>query len=255
MISRFLTLPNPLGAEILKTLWPFFCFFGGKWRMAPRYPAPKNKILIEPFAGSAGYSLRYPDKRVRLYDIDEHILGVWDFLIHAPELEVMSLPLKVTNTGDLLDITQEARWLIGFWLNKGTVSPRRSPSKWMRDGWRPGSFWGEKIRHRIASQQKYIRHWEISKSSYENIPDIHATWFIDPPYSGPAGRKYRKNNIDYPHLADWSRSRSGQVIACENEGADWLPFSFLHASKGLEGKYGRKISREACWLNDDTRYY
>ena len=65
---------------------PFFSFFGSKWRVANYYPAPKHTIIIEPFAGSAGYSLRYPNHQVRLYDADPIICGVWDYLIHvSPE--------------------------------------------------------------------------------------------------------------------------------------------------------------------------
>jgi hypothetical protein len=29
-----------------------------------------------------------------------------------------------------LDVPQEAKWLIGFWLNKGTTSPCNIPGKW-----------------------------------------------------------------------------------------------------------------------------
>jgi site-specific DNA-adenine methylase len=54
----------------LKKLKPFFCYYGGKWRAAPHYPAPEHDRIIEPFAGAAGYSMRYPQKRVALYEKD-----------------------------------------------------------------------------------------------------------------------------------------------------------------------------------------
>jgi len=55
----------------------FFYFYGGKWLAAPRYPAPRYDTIIEPFAGSAGYSLRYPDKRVVLVERDPKIAATW----------------------------------------------------------------------------------------------------------------------------------------------------------------------------------
>ena len=62
-------------------LKPFFCYYGGKWRVAKRYPAPVNDTIIEPFAGAAGYSTRYYNKNVILYDIDPVICGAWVFFL------------------------------------------------------------------------------------------------------------------------------------------------------------------------------
>ncbi len=61
---------------------PFFSFYGSKWRDAPRhYPAYSS--IIEPFAGSAGYALRYADLQVTLCDADPVIVGVWSYLINS----------------------------------------------------------------------------------------------------------------------------------------------------------------------------
>ena len=60
----------------MKTIRPFFTFYGGKYRAAPRYPKPKHSRIIEPFAGSAGYSMRYPDLNVTLVDAAPVIAGV-----------------------------------------------------------------------------------------------------------------------------------------------------------------------------------
>ena len=48
----------------------FFSYFGGKWRAAPHYPAPTEPHIIEPFAGAAGYAMRYPERKVTLIDAD-----------------------------------------------------------------------------------------------------------------------------------------------------------------------------------------
>lgn len=231
-------------------LRPFFGFFGGKWRdTVKHYPAPAHDIIVEPFAGSAGYSVRHAHKQVILCEVDPVLAGIWDYLIHASSEEILAIPdVPLDGSVDDLDIPQEAKWLVGFWLNRGAASPRRSPSKWMRDRIRPGSFWGERVRQTIARQLPYIRHWQIVQGSYENCPDVgEATWFIDPPYQ-KAGKHYKfgSDRIVYPSLAEWCRSRPGQVIVCENEGADWLPFRELADVKTTRTK---RRSREVVWLS------
>ena len=34
----------------------------------------------------------------------------------------------------------------------------------------------------IANQLENIRHWKIIHGSYEDLENVEATWFIDPPY-------------------------------------------------------------------------
>lgn len=182
-----------------------------------------------------------------LLDADPVIVGVWDYLIKTPESEIRALPL-VFETVDDLSVPVEAKWLIGFWLNKGTVFPCKTPSAWMREGLRPKSFWGAEIRERIASQQQYIRHWQISLGSYDGIENGHATWFIDPPYSTPAGAYYRIRDIDYVALAAWCSERKGQVIVCEQDGADWLPFNSFRNIKANESSRGKAVSAEMIWV-------
>jgi hypothetical protein len=139
------------------TLRPFFTYFGGKWRAAPRYPAPAFDRIVEPFAGAAGYSLRYPERRVMVNDLDPAVSGLWRYLIAVSPEEILRLPERIEHVDEIRG-PQEARWLVGFWLNKGMTAPCKTPSKWMRDGWRPDSQWGEAIRLRIASQVEHIRH-------------------------------------------------------------------------------------------------
>lgn len=234
----------------------FFSYYGAKWRVAPTYPAPVHAHIVEPFAGSAGYALRYPSRAVTLIDADEIIVGTWSYLISATEQEIRALPLwdGSWNTVDDLDLPQEARWLIGWWLNKGAASPRKQPSAWMRQGLRPRSMWGEAVRERIASQQQFIRHWRVLHGDYTLAGDIGpATWFIDPPYQ-EAGRHYRHGSraIDYERLSEWCRSRPGQAIVCEQAGADWLPFSEHMIAKGTEGSGRSGRSAEVVWTGGLT---
>lgn len=239
------------GSAAVSFLRPFFGYYGGKWRDALRhYPEPTFDTIIEPFAGSAGYSLRYASRKVILCEIDPVLAAIWQYLIRVRTSEILAIPdLEHDQSVDDLKLCQEAKWLVGLWLNRGIASPRKTPSKWMRDGIRPGSFWGERVRTTIASQVESIRHWKVVRSSYVDCPaSKKATWFIDPPYE-KAGKHYRFSSelIDYDALAAWSRSRSGQVIVCENAGAQWLPFRELGDVKTTRSN---RRSKEVVWVSN-----
>lgn len=227
-------------------LYPFFCYYGGKWRAAKRYPKPKHAHIIEPFAGAAGYSLRYPYLNVTLYDTDPAVYGVWSYLLKASKQDILALPLNVQHVDDL-SVCQEAKWLIGFWLNKGSTAPSLTPSSWMRSGMRPNSQWGKVIRERIAHQIGSIKHWKVLNKSYEEANNTEATWFIDPPYQGACGKLYRCRFSEYDNLSRWCRSRKGQVIVCENVEATWLPFQPFSTIKTTPGSRGKSRSEEAIW--------
>ncbi len=231
-------------------LRPFFGYYGGKWRDALKhYPPPDHETIVEPFAGSAGYAMRYASRNVVLCELDPVLAEVWRYLISVRSSEVLKIPdLKQGQTVDDLKVPQEARWLVGFWLNRAAASPRRSPSRWMRDGIRPGSFWGKRVRETVASQVEFIRHWKVFNCSYEDCPEPGpATWFVDPPYEA-AGRHYRfgSEQIDFRELASWCLSRAGQVIVCENGGATWLPFRELADVKTTRAN---RRSKEVYWLS------
>lgn len=249
---RQMNTPPP--APSVSGLRPFFGFYGGKWRDTPKhYEPPRYSTIVEPFAGSAGYSVRYADCKVILGEIDDVIYGVWHYLIHASADEIRAIPdLQPDQTVSDLAIPQEARWLVGFWLNRGAARPRTGPSAWMREKIRPGSFWGSRVRETIASQVDRIRHWRVYNCSYEALGSHvrgEATWFVDPPYQ-KQGKHYHHgaDAIDFDVLGRWCRDRRGQVIVCENEGADWLPFRTLADVKTTRAN-ARSV--EVVWTSDD----
>ncbi len=228
----------------------FFCFYGGKWRIAKRYPAPRFPLIIEPFAGAAGYSTRWEARDAILADADPVIAGLWRYLISCSAEEILDLPdIAAGQDVATLPVWGGARDLIAFWLNKGCPRPRRTASAWMRSGIRPGSFWGPVVRKRLAEQIHLIKRWAACNVSYRALPDIEATWFIDAPYQGRAGGHYTfgSKRIDYADLADFCRSRRGQVIVCEAQGADWLPFQSLGTYRANHTARGR-VSAEAIWV-------
>ena len=233
-------------------LRPFFGFYGGKWRIAPTYPAPEHDDVIECFAGAAGYATRHHERRVLLVEKDETIAALWNYLVRVSSAEVLRIPLLGAGetVDDLRGSAQEARSLVGFWLNRAPAAPRKSPSAWMRGGLRPGCFWGEKVRARIAQQVDAIRHWRVIHGSYEQAPDIRATWFVDPPYI-VGGKHYRTGRPDFAAVARWVRMRRGLTIVCEQEGATWLPFEPHVVAKANESKHGGKTSREVVYVQRD----
>lgn len=234
---------------------PFWSYFGSKYRSAPRYPEPRYSTIVEPFAGSAGYSLRYADRKVILVEKYPVVAGIWSYLIRVAASEVRRIP-DVTDVNDLPSwVPQEARWLVGFYMNSGTTSPRvrlAVDQARLRDrnDTKASKFvgWSEHTRERVASQVDRIRHWTIVEGDYTAAPNVEATWFIDPTYQ-KQGKHYKHalQAGDFAALGAWCRARQGQAIVCEAEGADWLPFQALGAIKS--GR--KKFAQEVVWTNDE----
>lgn len=224
---------------------PLFPFYGSKWRDAKRYPAPHNGVVVEPFAGSAGYATYYAPPRVHLYDVDPILVGVWSYLIRVPAAEIRALPdLEVgQSVDDFPALPQEARWLIGFWLNRGSAQPKKTKTAFSARTERSQLVWSERARVRIAADLDGIRDWRITHGSYADAAPVDATWFVDPPY-GDKGKYYRYRSVDYARLGAWCRGLPGRVIACEQVGATWLPFEPLAVIKSTRG-----TSAEAVWLS------
>lgn len=231
------------------SLHTFFLYFGSKSQLARYYPPPQHDTIIEPFAGSAAYSVRYHHKRVVLVDKDPVVVGIWRFLLASSPRDILSLPeLEADQVVEDLDCCQEARWLIGRWINYGSRAPAHKRTPWAAN--QPDHSWGRTIRARLASQIDKIRHWTVLEGDYFEAPELAATWFIDPPYKR-AGVKYTMSSadIDFQHLAAWCRTRAGQVMVCEEQGADWLPFGPFRTMRSVGG--GSRIeTHEVIWTND-----
>ena len=234
-------------------LKPFWRYYGGKWRAAPRYPAPRFSTIVEPFSGAAGYSMRYPDRQIVLVEKYPTICEIWRYLIGVTPAEIRRIP-EVEDIDDLPSwVPQGARDLIGFCMNDACVSPSRTLSagrKKLASMNRKFEGWSEAKRERVASQVDRIKHWQIIEGDYAAAPDIEATWFVDPPYDNKAGSYYVHSSLDYDALGSWCLDRKGQVLVCENEGASWLPFvPFATLKAGVNGSG----SREVLWDRDTMR--
>lgn len=195
-----------------------FYYLGRKKALAHLYPDPEGDTIVEPFAGSGAYSLhgiRW-EKRVILNDLSERIVRVWRYLQQTSPREILALPQP--EPGERLSsyqsMAEEERWLIAYHANPG--SDQNTDVVTAFNMWPNG-------RKYIAANLHKIRHWEIRQGEYKDLPDIEATWFVDPPYHR-SGQFYRVNTVDFTELAAWCMARRGPLCVCEQEGATWLPF-------------------------------
>ena len=105
------------------SLRPFWRYYGGKWRIAPRYPSPTHGKIVEPFAGSAGYSLRHADLEVTLVEKYAELVEMWRWLIGSSAADVMAVPCT-DHLDSLPSSTPEgARVLVGFMLGGALARP------------------------------------------------------------------------------------------------------------------------------------
>jgi 16S rRNA G966 N2-methylase RsmD len=94
----------------------------------------------------------------------------------------------------------------------------------------------------LAAQAPKVCHWTFlqrdwRESSAALLDAAPCTIFIDPPYQAKgvyyAGSAW--NATDYRALAQRClvlKDAGHQVIVCERQGADWLPFTPLHTYHG-----------------------
>lgn len=220
-------------------------YYGSKSKVVKHYPKPLNNKIIEPFAGSARYSLKYFENEIFLYDKNEIITGIWTYLQRCSANDILKLPLL--KQGDKIDRKDfdciEQANLFGFILQNGVSSPMLTCSKW-------GEVVMKKQIKDIAANLFKIKHWHIQTKSYEEIENELACWFIDPPYQ-VGGNKYKFSNklIDFEYLSGWCNERLGQVIVCESSAATWLPFVPLARNNGI-----RSTKTEMIYTNYHTHF-
>jgi hypothetical protein len=168
----------------------FFLYFGSKSHLARRYPPPRQETIIEPFAGGASYAVRYHHRDVVLVEKDPVTAAIWRYLLGATAREILALPdLRASERVEDLVCTQEARWLIGRWIDYGAKAPASKRTPWATLN--EHTSWGRTVRARLAAQVGKIRHWRLIEGDYTLAPDIEATWFVDPPYEKAVGNMWK----------------------------------------------------------------
>ena len=152
------------------------------------------------------------------------IVRLWKWLQKCSRNDILKLP--VLDPGQSVDDftfdCDEAKWLVGFNINVASSSPKKSCMTWMDKDKQKAHL------QQVADDLYKIRHWDIRLGDYQDVENIEATWFVDPPYQ-VGGEYYRHSSkgIDYNKLGDWCKTRKGQVIVCGNYGDKWLDFEPL----------------------------
>ena len=246
----------------------FFNYYGSKNQGARHYGPPRRDLVIEPFAGSAAYSVKWECPNVLLYDLSDDVCAAWDWLINCSEEDVRKLPIRFKTNEEMNSLPDGPRQVVywSFWFGECAIGNRlpKWNDAWAREGKLTGhlanvmgplnrglssNMWDERRRDRVIRQKPLIRNWTIECLDYRNIPLRDAHWHVDPPYQCNAGRKYPHNEIDFDHLGKWCRELPGAVDVCEQEGADWLPFKRLYSMRTTAPGTSKKSS-EVVWRKD-----
>jgi len=194
-----------------------FSYYGSKSKLVDYYPPPKFDKIIEPFAGSARYALKYWQKDILLVDKYELIINIWKWLQQCSKNDILTLPRLKYGDEIPTSLSENERAFILYNLHRGRAVPSNKIGKF-------SDCWEYTLKTTAANLDK-IKHWKIKQGSFDEIENIEATWFIDPPYQF-GGEHYKESNkkIDFIKLAEWCKNRLGQTIVCENSKANWLPF-------------------------------
>lgn len=225
-----------------------FSYYGSKTNIIDLYPSPKHDKVIEPFAGSARYALKYFEKDILLVDKYPVIIDIWKYLQSASINDIIGLPHP--KYGEFIsdfNLSKVEKDFLGFIVGCGANLPRNKVG-YRKTIDRPNHV---KFNLKRISENLYkIKHWKFSCSDYNDIENQLATWYIDPPYQfGGAAYKFSNKKIDFNKLSEWCKIRSGQIIVCENTKATWMDFNPIIKQRG-----SLYTTTEAIWTNEKTVY-
>ena len=217
-------------AELRQAGEQMWGYYGSKSKIVNKYPEPQFDRIIEPFAGTSRYALKYYAHDITISDKDETIISIWKWLQQISKEDLLST--RTLDNGDsLLNYDwdcKERKYLMGFLIASGVALSQNAVSSH-----RTKDYQITQLKN-ISENLYKIKDWEILQCDYTILKNEEATWFIDPPYQH-GGHRYRHNNrkINYPNLKKWCDERYGEVIVCENSKATWIPLnpiSTLHGS-------------------------
>lgn len=65
-------------------------YYGSKSKIIEKYPPPKFDTVIEPFAGTAQYALKYWDRNIILIEKYDVICNLWKWLQKCSKQDILS---------------------------------------------------------------------------------------------------------------------------------------------------------------------
>jgi hypothetical protein len=213
---------------------PLFKWFGSKWQSAKHYPAPMHDLIVEPFAGGAGYALNYADRDVIIWDDDPNLQALWRWIINdATPADVSDIPVGLPVGHDIrsIGLSDGQALLLKHWQRTNNVGDCWTISPW---GDKPGQ-WTANARARVADEIMAVKHWKFEVPNWRATT---ATWFIDPPYFYNYRYRIGLPPFSFDALAICVKGipRDSLVIVCEAtdkvSGAfpTYLPFDDSHVS-------------------------
>lgn len=217
-------------------------YFGSKHGLARRYPAPLPRgPIIEPFAGSAGYSVYWAEswRRVMLFDKDPEVVDTWNRLMAPDAMAHLNRVHSQLLAGDLSN--PMTRYL-------GGAGGQHKVNAFVLRNWMS-------TRRRIEATLPRLQsgRWAVEERDVFDVPDVHGTWHIDPPYQShfsTAGEQYTQSasGLDFAQLASWCQQRRGLVMVCEQAPAVWLPFRPLAVQAAMAtANSGNEVRLELVW--------
>lgn len=205
-----------------------FYYYGAKNQLAKHYATPTHNLIIEPFGGSAAYSIYQLKKnnslKVLVNEKNPRVYKVWQMLMDSTVDDILNYPCP--NVGDSTS---------DFFIITCSASNSSASCKSQKYTDRVHRVF-EIQKKRVAGLLQYKKNIELCNIDYSDLSNEPATWFIDPPYQLHAktntifqngngyGKNYNSDSIDFDSLGNWCKSRNGQVIVCEKDGANWLDF-------------------------------
>lgn len=234
----------------------FFPYFGSKSNLSKICPGPLYDTIIEPFAGSATYSVRYWDRDIILIDKYDVIIRIWHYLQQVSPKDILGLP-EIKPGLDLtkLNLSQAEKDFVGMWLSFSKSKPmvkRVSPIPTVSPKGRillKSDMPMLSYREKVSKNLYKIKHWKIKQGDYTEAPDIEATWFIDPPYQDEnLGKWYKHKRPPELQLRKWCDKRKGQILLWGIEKGRQGSFEFDFANRSNKSKMGTRY-KEGFYTN------
>lgn len=241
-----------------------FRYSGSKKRLLKHLPGPPFGVtrIVEPFAGSAAYSLAYKPSRVFLAEATQGVRALWQWLITTATRQDL-LDLAALRAKEKIDVRK---------LNLDL--PRETLLRLTSSGVYVGqlSSWALYPQHnvdfsKIISQLPYIKqHVDPTvRSDYREtteLDDGRTLFFVDPPYLGTQGNYQDKTTgndqtklLNSADVETFVRGLKGPVLMTYGDGAaETFPaFNWQLTCKRkvpiIRTGGTKERSEYHCWLN------